>query len=44
MMLRRYRTVPSTPSSLVKLARLLASPRTGAGSSTPASDQVPVAT
>jgi hypothetical protein len=39
--LRRYRTVPATPSSLVKFAVRLASDRTGAVSSTPTSDQVP---
>ena len=39
--LRRYLTVPSTPASLVKLARLLSSVSTGASSSIPASDQVP---
>ncbi|CAM5473998.1 hypothetical protein SHIRM173S_04907 [Streptomyces hirsutus] len=42
MMLRRYRTVPSSPSSLVKLAARLSSVRTGASSSRPARDQVPV--
>ncbi len=42
MMLRRYRTVPSSPSSLVKLAARLSSVSTGAVSSRPASDQVPV--
>jgi hypothetical protein len=41
MTLRRYRIVPSTPPSLVKLARRDASLRTGASSSTPTSDQVP---
>src|SRR2546421_26540 len=39
--LRRKRTVPSTPSSLVKLARRLSSVSTGSGSSRPTSDQVP---
>ncbi len=42
MMFRRYRTVPSSPSSLVKLAARLSSVSTGAPSSSPASDQVPV--
>ena len=41
MTLRRKRTVPSTPSSLVKLAARAASVVTGAASSTPTSDQVP---
>src|SRR5580704_10329368 len=39
--LRRYLMVPSTPPSLVKLASLLSSVRTGASSSRPTSDQVP---
>ena len=39
--LRRYRTVPSTPPSLVKFAARLSSVSTGASSSTPTSDQVP---
>ncbi|CAM5681044.1 hypothetical protein SMICM304S_00681 [Streptomyces microflavus] len=42
MMLRRKRMVPSTPSSLVKFAARLASVVTGASSSSPARDQVPV--
>ena len=41
MTLRRYRTVPSAPASLVKFAVRLSSVRIGAGSSTPARDQVP---
>ena len=41
MTLRRYRTVPSTPSSLVNPAARLASVSTGFSSSTPTSDQVP---
>ncbi len=39
--LRRNRTVPSTPASLVKPASRLASVSTGLPSSTPARDQVP---
>ena len=39
--LRRWRTVPSTPSSLVNPATRAASVSTGASSSTPTSDQVP---
>ena len=41
-MFRRWRTVPSSPSSLVKSAARLASVSTGASGSRPASDQVPV--
>ena len=41
MTLRRYRTVPSTPASLVKLAARLASVSTGWSSSSPTSDHVP---
>ena len=39
--LRRNRIVPSTPPSLVKFAASAASPSSGSGSSSPASDQVP---
>ena len=41
MTLRRYRTVPSTPASLVKLAARLSSVSTGRSSSRPTSDHVP---
>ena len=42
MMFARKRTVPSTPSSFVKLAVRVSSESTGALSSVPTSDQVPL--
>ena len=42
MTLRRKRIVPSTPPSLVKFAARASSVSTGASSSTPTSDQVPL--